>query len=187
MNQFNWWIRMKVWMGGGKKMYLIKNASKTQQTVESHDEPVVNKKAYSHDHLSLPRAALPCLHTHKKEKQESQQQQRAERRSGPAVFTEQGIECWWGKWQSHWSLGVSYAEAQVNSASNGPQFTAGMFTRKPHGDVKKSTQKVLDPRKDVLTRLKHLRALLGELKCQRCCCCLMLHRRASLALAPWLA
>ncbi|XP_029981963.1 ral GTPase-activating protein subunit alpha-2 isoform X4 [Sphaeramia orbicularis] len=35
-----------------------------------------------------------------------------------------------------------------------------MFTRRQHGDVKKSTQKVLDPKKDVLTRLKHLRALL---------------------------
>ncbi|XP_047466443.1 ral GTPase-activating protein subunit alpha-2 isoform X5 [Mugil cephalus] len=35
-----------------------------------------------------------------------------------------------------------------------------MFTRRGHGDVKKSTQKVLDPKKDVLTRLKHLRALL---------------------------
>uniref|UniRef100_A0A7N8X2G0 Ral GTPase activating protein catalytic subunit alpha 2 n=1 Tax=Mastacembelus armatus TaxID=205130 RepID=A0A7N8X2G0_9TELE len=32
-----------------------------------------------------------------------------------------------------------------------------MFTRRGHGDVKKSTQKVLDPKKDVLTRLKHLR------------------------------
>uniref|UniRef100_A0A8C7GAM8 Ral GTPase activating protein catalytic subunit alpha 1 n=1 Tax=Oncorhynchus kisutch TaxID=8019 RepID=A0A8C7GAM8_ONCKI len=32
-----------------------------------------------------------------------------------------------------------------------------MFSKKPHGDVKKSTQKVLDPKKDVLTRLKHLR------------------------------
>ncbi|XP_068195740.1 ral GTPase-activating protein subunit alpha-2 isoform X2 [Antennarius striatus] len=44
-----------------------------------------------------------------------------------------------------------------------------MFTRRGHGDVKKSTQKVLDPKKDVLTRLKHLRTLLdnidkGELK-----------------------
>uniref|UniRef100_A0A3Q1HND9 Rap-GAP domain-containing protein n=1 Tax=Anabas testudineus TaxID=64144 RepID=A0A3Q1HND9_ANATE len=37
-----------------------------------------------------------------------------------------------------------------------------MFTRRGHGDVKKSTQKVLDPKKDVLTRLKHLRSLLGE-------------------------
>uniref|UniRef100_A0AAZ3PHI9 Rap-GAP domain-containing protein n=1 Tax=Oncorhynchus tshawytscha TaxID=74940 RepID=A0AAZ3PHI9_ONCTS len=36
-----------------------------------------------------------------------------------------------------------------------------MFTRRGHGDVKKSTQKVLDPKKDVLTRLKHLRSLLG--------------------------
>lgn len=34
-----------------------------------------------------------------------------------------------------------------------------MFSKKPHGDVKKSTQKVLDPKKDVLTRLKHLRIL----------------------------
>lgn len=37
-----------------------------------------------------------------------------------------------------------------------------MFSRRSHGDVKKSTQKVLDPKKDVLTRLKHLRALLGK-------------------------
>uniref|UniRef100_A0A8C1L5R5 Ral GTPase activating protein, alpha subunit 2 (catalytic) n=1 Tax=Cyprinus carpio TaxID=7962 RepID=A0A8C1L5R5_CYPCA len=37
-----------------------------------------------------------------------------------------------------------------------------MFTRRGYGDVKKSTQKVLDPKKDVFTRLKHLRALLGE-------------------------
>ncbi|ROL42792.1 Ral GTPase-activating protein subunit alpha-2 [Anabarilius grahami] len=36
-----------------------------------------------------------------------------------------------------------------------------MFTRRGYGDVKKSTQKVLDPKKDVFTRLKHLRALLG--------------------------
>uniref|UniRef100_A0A3B3HPI7 Ral GTPase activating protein catalytic subunit alpha 2 n=1 Tax=Oryzias latipes TaxID=8090 RepID=A0A3B3HPI7_ORYLA len=35
-----------------------------------------------------------------------------------------------------------------------------MFTRRGHGDVKKSTQKVLDQKKDVLTRLKHLRALI---------------------------
>ncbi|XP_072361742.1 ral GTPase-activating protein subunit alpha-2 isoform X3 [Scyliorhinus torazame] len=39
-----------------------------------------------------------------------------------------------------------------------------MFSRKAHGDVKKSTQKVLDPKKDVLTRLKHLRALLDTLE-----------------------
>ncbi|XP_041105403.1 ral GTPase-activating protein subunit alpha-2-like isoform X1 [Polyodon spathula] len=48
-------------------------------------------------------------------------------------------------------------------------FYNGMFSRKSYGDVKKSTQKVLDPKKDVLTRLKHLRSLLdildgGELK-----------------------
>ncbi|XP_078262694.1 ral GTPase-activating protein subunit alpha-1 isoform X11 [Rhinoraja longicauda] len=35
-----------------------------------------------------------------------------------------------------------------------------MFSKKPHGDVKKSTQKVLDPKKDVLTRLKHLRVVI---------------------------
>uniref|UniRef100_A0A6Q2XY88 Rap-GAP domain-containing protein n=1 Tax=Esox lucius TaxID=8010 RepID=A0A6Q2XY88_ESOLU len=44
-----------------------------------------------------------------------------------------------------------------------------MFSKKPHGDVKKSTQKVLDPKKDVLTRLKHLRIVIenaesGDLK-----------------------
>ncbi|NXI11430.1 RGPA2 protein, partial [Irena cyanogastra] len=35
-----------------------------------------------------------------------------------------------------------------------------MFSRKTHADVRKSTQKALDPKRDVLTRLKHLRALL---------------------------
>uniref|UniRef100_A0A8C0QS78 Ral GTPase activating protein catalytic subunit alpha 1 n=1 Tax=Chelonoidis abingdonii TaxID=106734 RepID=A0A8C0QS78_CHEAB len=35
-----------------------------------------------------------------------------------------------------------------------------MFSKKPHGDVRKSTQKVLDSRKDPLTRLKHLRVLI---------------------------
>ncbi|XP_072799796.1 ral GTPase-activating protein subunit alpha-2 [Vicugna pacos] len=39
-----------------------------------------------------------------------------------------------------------------------------MFSRRSHGDVKKSTQKVLDPKKDVLTRLKHLRALLDNVE-----------------------
>ncbi|XP_075452355.1 ral GTPase-activating protein subunit alpha-2 isoform X4 [Ascaphus truei] len=44
-----------------------------------------------------------------------------------------------------------------------------MFSRRGHGDLKKSTQKVLDPKKDAPTRLKHLRAVLdiqewGELK-----------------------
>uniref|UniRef100_A0A8C9GU52 Ral GTPase activating protein catalytic subunit alpha 1 n=1 Tax=Piliocolobus tephrosceles TaxID=591936 RepID=A0A8C9GU52_9PRIM len=36
-----------------------------------------------------------------------------------------------------------------------------MFSKKPHGDVKKSTQKVLDTKKDALTRLKHLRIVIG--------------------------
>ncbi|XP_069494540.1 ral GTPase-activating protein subunit alpha-1 isoform X8 [Ambystoma mexicanum] len=35
-----------------------------------------------------------------------------------------------------------------------------MFSKKAHGDVKKSTQKVLDTKKDVLTRLKHLRIVI---------------------------
>uniref|UniRef100_A0A665WFM1 Ral GTPase activating protein, alpha subunit 1 (catalytic) n=1 Tax=Echeneis naucrates TaxID=173247 RepID=A0A665WFM1_ECHNA len=35
-----------------------------------------------------------------------------------------------------------------------------MFSKKPHGDVKKSTQKVLESKKDVLTRLKHLRIVI---------------------------
>ncbi|KAG8444002.1 hypothetical protein GDO86_009258 [Hymenochirus boettgeri] len=37
-----------------------------------------------------------------------------------------------------------------------------MFSRRSHGDLKKSTQKVLDPKKDVPTRLKHLRAVLDN-------------------------
>ncbi|XP_056667002.1 ral GTPase-activating protein subunit alpha-1 isoform X11 [Monodelphis domestica] len=35
-----------------------------------------------------------------------------------------------------------------------------MFSKKPHGDVRKSTQKVLDTKKDALTRLKHLRVVI---------------------------
>ncbi|XP_054545848.1 ral GTPase-activating protein subunit alpha-1 isoform X5 [Talpa occidentalis] len=35
-----------------------------------------------------------------------------------------------------------------------------MFSKKPHGDVKKSTLKVLDAKKDALTRLKHLRIVI---------------------------
>ncbi|XP_053141369.1 ral GTPase-activating protein subunit alpha-1 isoform X11 [Hemicordylus capensis] len=35
-----------------------------------------------------------------------------------------------------------------------------MFSKKPHGDVRKSTLKVLDTRKDPLTRLKHLRVVI---------------------------
>src|SRR6218665_443321 len=38
-----------------------------------------------------------------------------------------------------------------------------MFGRKSHGDVKKSAQKILDPKKDHVTRLKHLRIVLGML------------------------
>lgn len=48
-------------------------------------------------------------------------------------------------------------------AGAGPEAgPGGMFSKKPHGDVRKSTQKVLDTRKDPLTRLKHLRVLIGE-------------------------
>jgi hypothetical protein len=38
-----------------------------------------------------------------------------------------------------------------------------MFGRKSHGDAKKSAVKILDPKKDTVTRLKHLRIVLGEL------------------------
>lgn len=44
----------------------------------------------------------------------------------------------------------------------GPSPRGGMFSRRSHGDVRKSAQKALDPRKDAATRLRHLRALLGE-------------------------
>lgn len=37
-----------------------------------------------------------------------------------------------------------------------------MFSKKPHLDVKKSSQKVLDPKRDCLSRLKHLRNVLGK-------------------------
>ena len=39
---------------------------------------------------------------------------------------------------------------------------SAMFSKKAHGDVKKSSQKLLDPKKDVVTRLKHLRVVLGK-------------------------
>ena len=46
-----------------------------------------------------------------------------------------------------------------------------MFGRKAHGDVKKSAGKVIDPKKDSVTRLKHLRIVLGELAvCQFVVC-----------------
>lgn len=54
-----------------------------------------------------------------------------------------------------------HGERQVIPAAT-VAFYSGMFTRRGHGDVKKSIQKVLDPKKDVLTRLKHLRSMLGE-------------------------
>ncbi|XP_068110135.1 ral GTPase-activating protein subunit alpha-1 isoform X5 [Hyperolius riggenbachi] len=41
-----------------------------------------------------------------------------------------------------------------------PPLSSGMFSKKTHGDVKKSSQKVLDSKKDVLTRLKHLRIVI---------------------------
>ena len=37
-----------------------------------------------------------------------------------------------------------------------------MFTKKPHIDVKKSVQKILDLKKDPFSRLKHLKQCLGE-------------------------
>uniref|UniRef100_A0A8C5NNK5 Ral GTPase activating protein catalytic alpha subunit 2 n=1 Tax=Junco hyemalis TaxID=40217 RepID=A0A8C5NNK5_JUNHY len=37
-----------------------------------------------------------------------------------------------------------------------------MFSRKSHADVRKSTQKALDPKRDVLTRLKHLHIVDGS-------------------------
>lgn len=108
---------MKVW-SGVRGAHFIKNASKTQQTMESHCEPVVNSKAYSRDPTtSLCTELRFRVYTPTNRKTGEPVASAA---SGPAVFTEQGIECWWGKWQSHWSLRVSYAEAQVNSASTVP-------------------------------------------------------------------
>jgi len=40
-----------------------------------------------------------------------------------------------------------------------------MFRKGPsHGDIRKSAQKVSDPKKDTPTRLKHLRQVLGRLR-----------------------
>ena len=38
-----------------------------------------------------------------------------------------------------------------------------MFSKKLHADVKKSTLKIQDLKKDSATRLKHLKIILGEL------------------------
>lgn len=37
-----------------------------------------------------------------------------------------------------------------------------MFSKKLHADVKKSTQKIQDVRKEYSTRFKHLRIILGS-------------------------
>lgn len=37
-----------------------------------------------------------------------------------------------------------------------------MFTKKSHQDVKKSTVKIQDSKKDSATRLKHLKIVLGK-------------------------
>lgn len=47
-----------------------------------------------------------------------------------------------------------------------------MFGRKPHGDAKRSATKVLDMKRDPVTRLKHLRIVLGI-----CALVLLLERR----------
>ncbi|XP_038071739.1 ral GTPase-activating protein subunit alpha-1-like [Patiria miniata] len=41
---------------------------------------------------------------------------------------------------------------------------SAMFSKKAHGDVKKSSQKLLDSKKDAVTRLKHLRVVLDNLE-----------------------
>lgn len=37
-----------------------------------------------------------------------------------------------------------------------------MFSKKLHADIKKSTLKLQDPKKDSATRFKHLRIILGK-------------------------
>nr|XP_008100966.2 PREDICTED: ral GTPase-activating protein subunit alpha-1 isoform X3 [Anolis carolinensis] len=57
--------------------------------------------------------------------------------------------------------GAAFAAAGGGGGRGGAGPPAGgMFSKKPHGDVRKSTQKVLDTRKDPLTRLKHLRVVI---------------------------
>lgn len=119
-----------------------------------------HKKAYSRDPstLSLRRAALPCLHTHKQKNKESPAAS-GERRGPVCVYRGRHralvrkVTVTLEPWRMLKRRWIQPPTLPLHS---------GMFTRKPHGDVKKSTQKVLDPKKDVLTRLKHLRALLGE-------------------------
>lgn len=42
------------------------------------------------------------------------------------------------------------------------KFVCEMFTKKSHQDVKKSSVKIQDSKKDSSTRLKHLKIVLGE-------------------------
>lgn len=75
------------------------------------------------------------------------------------MFTEQAQRG--GEESDSHTGGCVHGEKQVISAATVALYS-GMFTRRGHGDVKKSIQKILDPKKDVLTRLKHLRSMLGE-------------------------
>jgi hypothetical protein len=61
-----------------------------------------------------------------------------------------------------------------------------MFSKKQQGDIRKSAQKVIDPKKDTVTRLKHLRILLGEfvvceLHCKMYCQCTHKHDKCTLS------
>ncbi|XP_043916093.1 ral GTPase-activating protein subunit alpha-2 [Protopterus annectens] len=65
----------------------------------------------------------------------------------------------------HWKVGEGKNSTRETTwYTPQPRIHSVMFSRKSHGDVKKSTQKVLDPKKDVLTRLKHLRTVVDNLE-----------------------
>lgn len=72
------------------------------------------------------------------------------------------------KWE--WKLWKKQCEKLFNSLQRWRKHSlwlhsiyTDMFTKKSHQDVKKSTVKIQDSKKDSATRLKHLKIVLGEI------------------------
>lgn len=80
---------------------------KNKQTLEVHGVPVVNKKAYWRNPTTSPCPSCASVFTHP-------QKNRTPPASVGRMFTEQAIERWWGKWQSHWSLGVWWSTGEFS-------------------------------------------------------------------------
>lgn len=55
-----------------------------------------------------------------------------------------------------------YVDVHYKNKEDNFEATGKMFGKKVQADVKKSTQKIQDPKKDSATRFKHLRIVLGK-------------------------